>query len=158
MSCRDVGHHRSVDLMPPEALLEDFAPPLQRTARRLREIVRRAAPDAVERVRPGWRLIGYDLRAGRLNVFFAWVWPEHEHVHLGFPQGWAMQDPHGLLKGRGVTKRARWLTYTTVDQVDAAACTALIEEAIRVATMSRGERELRAMDQDGDERSSLGGG
>jgi hypothetical protein len=138
--------------MPAEALLEDHAPPLRAIAQRLREIVRRAAPDAVERVRPGWGLIGYDLPAGRRSVFFAWVWPEPEHVHLGFPQGWAMEDRHGLLKGRGVTKRARWLTFTAVDQVDAASCTALLDEAIRVATMSRGERELRAMDLDGNER------
>jgi hypothetical protein len=81
-------------------------------------------------------------------VFFAWVWPEHEHVHLGFPQGWAMQDPGGVLKGRGITKRARWLTFASEDQVDPAPCRALLEEAIRVAAMGRGERELRAMDRD----------
>jgi hypothetical protein len=137
-----------VEPMPPEALLEDYAPPLQEIAQRLREIVRRSAPDAIERVRPGWRLIGYDLPITKHGVFFAWVWPEHEHVHLGFPQGWAMRDPRGLLKGKGVTKRVRWLTFTSVDQIDPVACAGLLEEAIRAATMSRGERELRAMDRD----------
>lgn len=137
-----------VESIPPEALLEDYAPPLQEIAQRLRVIVRRSAPDAIERVRPGWRLIGYDLPITRHGVFFAWVWPEHEHVHLGFPQGWAMRDPRRVLNGRGVTKRVRWLTFTSVDEVDAAACTELLEEAIEIATMSRGERELRAMDRD----------
>ena len=134
-----------VESMPPEALLEDVAPHLQAVALLLRRIVRQAAPDALERVRPRWRLIGYDLPIGKRTTYFAWVWPEQEHVHLGFPQGWAMRDPRGSLEGKGVTKRVRWLTYTSVDQVDAAACTELLEEALRVATMSRGERELRSM-------------
>jgi hypothetical protein len=136
-----------VEPLPPEALLEDYAPPLQEIAQRLREIVRRSAPDAIERVRPGWRLIGYDLPLGKQRAFFAWVWPEHEHVHLGFPQGWALHDPRGLLKGEGVTKRVRWLTFTSGDQIDPAACAELLEEAIEIASMSRGERELRAMDR-----------
>lgn len=137
-----------MESIPPEALLEDYAPPLQEIAQRLREIVRRSAPGAIERVRPGWRLIGYDLPITKNGVFFASVWPEPEHVHLGFQQGWAMRDPRGLLKGNGVTKRVRWLTFTSVDQIDPVACAGLLEEAIRVATMSRGERELRAMDLD----------
>ena len=135
-----------VESMPPEALLEDVAPHLQAVALLLRRIVRHAAPDALEGVRPRWRLIGYDLPIGKRTTYFAWVWPEQQHVHLGFPQGWAMRDPRGSLEGKGVTKRVRWLTYTSVDQVDAAACTELLEEALRVATMSRGERELRSME------------
>ena len=135
----------SMESMPPEALLEDVSPSHRAIAQRLRQIVRRAAPDALEGVRPRWRLIGYDLPIGKRTTYFAWVWPEHEHVHLGFPQGWAMRDPRGLLNGKGETKRVRWLTFTSVDQVDAAACTELLEEALRVAAMSRGERELRSM-------------
>ena len=132
--------------MPPEALLEDFAPHLRAIAQRLRQVVRGAVPDAVERVRPGWQLIGYDVPVGRRGVYFAWIWLQPEHVHLGFQQGWAMRDPRSLLNGRGVTKRVRWLTYTAVDEVDPAACTDLLEEAVHVASMSRGERELRSMD------------
>jgi hypothetical protein len=145
---RSIREDGFVESIPPEALLEDYAPPLQEIAQRLREIVRRSAPDAIERVRPGWQLIGYDLPLGKRRAFFAWVWPEHEHVHLGFPQGWAMRDPHRVLNGRGVTKRVRWLTFTSVGQVDAAACAELLDEAIEIATMSRGERELRAMDRE----------
>jgi hypothetical protein len=135
-----------MDEMPPEALIEDVAPPLQEVARELRRIVRRAAPHAVERVRPRWRLIGYDVAIGRRTAFFAWVWPEQEHVHLGFPQGWAMRDPAAArMHGRGVTKRVRWLTYGSIDEVDEQVCAALLREALEIATMSRGERELRSM-------------
>ena len=139
-----------MDPYPPEILIEDVAPPLQEVAHVLRRLVRRAAPDALERVRPRWRLIGYDLPIGKRSAFFAWVWPEPEHVHLGFPQGWAMRDPRGLLQGKGVTKRVRWLTFTSVDQIDQIACAALLEEAMDVATMSRGERELRSIDGEPD--------
>ena len=135
-----------VDTMPPEALLEDVSPSHRAIAQLLRDIVRRSAPEAIEGVRPRWRLIGYDLPKARHGTFFAWVWPEHEHVHLGFPQGWAMRDPGRLLNGRGETKRVRWLTFTTLDDVDERVCRDFLEEALLVAGMSRGERELRSED------------
>ena len=141
----------TVETMPPEALLDDFPPPMQAIANRLRAIVRTAIPDVVERVRPGWRLIGYDLPIGRNGVYIAFVSPEVEHVHLGFEHGWAMHDPRGLLQGRGITKRVRWLTFTTEEQVDDAACAELLGEAIRVATMTRDERMLRSMDRESRE-------
>jgi hypothetical protein len=140
-----------VDPFPPEALLDDFPPPMQAIAHRLRAVVGTVIPDVVERVRTGWRLIGYDLPLGGHGVYFAWVWPEHEHVHLGFQHGWAMRDPRGILKGKGITKRVRWLTFTSVDQIDDGVCAELLDEAIRVATMTRGERMLRSMDRESRE-------
>ena len=103
------------DTIPPEALLDDFPPPMQAIAHRLREIVIAAIPDAIERVRPGWRLIGYDLPIRKNGVYFAYVAPEFEHVHLGFEHGWAMQDPDGVLQGEGITKQVRWLTFRPGD-------------------------------------------
>lgn len=134
-----------MDVIPPEALLDDFPAPMRAIAERLRNVVSEAIPEAVERVRPGWRLIGYDLPVGRKRVYFAFVAPENEHVHLGFEHGWAMHDPYGLLQGAGITKRVRWLTFFDVDEVDAERCTELIREAARVAAMTRGERELRSL-------------
>ncbi len=136
------------DTIPPEALLDDFPPPMQAIAHRLREIVIAAIPDAIERVRPGWRLIGYDLPIRKNGVYFAYVAPEFEHVHLGFEHGWAMQDPDGVLKGEGITKRVRWRTFRPGDDIDADRCVALVREAARVAAMTRGERALRAMDEE----------
>jgi hypothetical protein len=117
-------------------------------AQRLRHVVRIAFPDAVERVRPGWRLIGYDLPSGKRGVYFAWVWPQNEHVHLGFEHGWAMRDPHGVLKGEGITKRVRWLTFAPGDPIDIDRCVELLREAARVAAMTRGERVLQGMDRE----------
>jgi hypothetical protein len=104
---------------------------------RLRWVVKRAVPDAIERVRPGWALIEYDLPVRRHGVFFAWVWPELEHVHLGFPHGTLMDDPGGVLRGAGITKKARWLTYQPGDIVDEPLAVAMVEEAARVALIPR---------------------
>jgi hypothetical protein len=136
------------DAIPPEALLEDFPPPMQAIAHRLRAVVMTAIPDAIERVRPGWHLIGYDLPAPRKGVYFAYVAPEMEHVHLGFEHGWAMRDPDGVLQGVGITKQVRWLTFVDAGAVDVERCVELVHEAARVALMSRGERLLRSMDRD----------
>ena len=125
---------------------------MQAIAQRLRDIVVAAEPTVVERVRAGWRLIGYDLPIGRRKVYFAWISPEAAHVHLGFPVGWAMRDPRGELKGAGITKRARWLTFRQGDRIDAERCAALVREAALVAGMGRDERVLRSMDREADER------
>jgi hypothetical protein len=128
---------RPLDTIPPEALMADFPPPHQALAQRLRELVTDAVPEAIERVRPGWRLIGYDLPARRRGVFFAWIWPEPEHVHLGFPRGIDMEDPAGAMRGDGITKLARWLTYSPGDAIDEALATSLVVEAARVAMLPR---------------------
>ena len=138
-----------MDGIPPEAFLEGYPPPMAAIAHDLRAIVRRTFPDAIERVRPGWHLIGYDLPPtsprGR-SAYFAYVAPEPVHVHLGFEHGWAMRDPHGLLQGAGITKQVRWLTFVPGDTIDGDRCAELLREAALVAAMSRGERMLRAMD------------
>ena len=128
------------DSIPPEAFLTSYPPPIIALGQRLRGVVKRAVPDAIERVRPGWRLIGYDLPGRRRGVFFAWVWPELEHVHLGFPHGVLMDDPKSQLKGKGITKKARWLTYQPGDRIDEARALALVEEAVRVALVPRSMR------------------
>ncbi|MFL5717418.1 MAG: hypothetical protein ACJ77V_07550, partial [Chloroflexota bacterium] len=81
------------DTLPAEVLLEGYDERIRALAETLRSVVRRAVPDAVERVRPGWRLIGYDLPVGRRSVYFAFVAPEPVHVHLGFEHGIFMADP-----------------------------------------------------------------
>lgn len=135
------------DGIPVETLLEGYAGPLRRIAGRLREIVVDAAPGARERVRPGWRLIGYDLPVGRRARFAIWIWVQPEHVHLGFVRGVLMDDPDGHLEGRGVTKLARWLTYEPGERVDAAVAQALVCECVRVENLSRPEQEFLKLER-----------
>lgn len=104
--------------MPVEAFLEGYSPTHRAIANRLRSIIHGTIPESTERVRAGWRVIGFDLPKGRRSRFFAWVFPEREHVHLGFPQGVLIADPERLMDGDGITKRARWLTYTAVEDID----------------------------------------
>ena len=129
-----------IDTIPVEALLADYPPSHTAIAGQLRRIVIDAVPEAIERVRTGWRLIGYDLPVRRHGVFFAWIWLEREHVHLGFPRGVHMDDPRGVMKGAGITKLARWLTYEAGAEIDGRIERELVLEAARVAVIPRSLR------------------
>jgi hypothetical protein len=137
----------AMEQIPPEAYLDGFPPAMQDTAAALRSLVRDAVPDAIERVRLGWHLIGYDLPLRRYGVYFAYVAPEPIHVHLGFEYGVFMEDPAGLLQGEGITKQVRWLTLRSPDQIDREPTIALVREAARVAALTRGERLAIALDR-----------
>jgi hypothetical protein len=107
-----------------------------------------AVPSAVARVRPGWRLIGYDLPITRHGTYFCWVWPEadHDHVHVGWQVGTLMADPRGLLRGAHLRlKKVRYLTYGPRDRIAPRVVIDFTREAARIAAMSRGERELIAL-------------
>ncbi|HYM83941.1 MAG TPA: DUF1801 domain-containing protein [Candidatus Dormibacteraeota bacterium] len=140
--------------LPPELLLEGFPPPIADLAQALRRVVLDTVPEAQERVRIGWRLIGYDLVIGRRSAFFAWIWPQVEHVHLGFPEGILLDDPTGLMQGRGITKRARWFTLVPGDPVEES-LSSFTRAAAQLARLDRGERELlrlMAADREATER------
>jgi hypothetical protein len=139
-----------MDPIPPEAFLAAFPEPIRAIGDRLRTLVLATNPDAVERVRPGWHLIGYDAPApttsrGRRSAYFAYIAPEREHIHLGFEHGWLMADPDARLEGTGITRQVRWLTFRAGDTLDAAVIEPLILEARRVALLPREERFEAAM-------------
>ena len=133
-----MASRRTPETIPVEAFLEDVSPPMREIAERLRALLKRVTPEATERVRLGWRLLAYDLPIKRNGVFFAWVFPEKEHVHLGFPRGTNMDDPRRVLKGAGVTKYARWVTFVPGDEIHEALLTELILEAARTAILPKG--------------------
>jgi hypothetical protein len=135
-----------MDPLPVEALLSDYPGPMREIAEWLRGVVVRAVPGATERVRAGWRIIGFDLPLGpRRSAYFAWVMIEAVHVHLGFPQGVLMADPDRRMDGAGITKKARWVTSTPGSRQPEDVLVELLQEAVRVARMSRGERVALAM-------------
>ena len=138
-----------IEAIPPEAFLESYPAAIRDAAERLRAIVRRAVPDAVERVRSGWRLIGYDLPVERTSRYFAWISPEAIHVHLGFPQGVLIDDPERCLEGAHLRlKKARYLTFTAAGQIPEREAAAFVRNAARIAGLSRGERLVMALDRD----------
>ena len=138
-----------MDPIPVEVFLESFPPPIRAAAEALRGLIRRIVPDADEMVRPGWGVIGYNVPVRRGAPYIGGVFPQQEHCHLLLEQGVLLADPNHLLEGAGVTKRVRWLTFNRPADVTAQAdaIVALLQDAVRVAAMSRGERQLLAMDR-----------
>jgi len=137
------------DALPPGAFLAGYPDGIREAAETLRAIVRRAVPDAVEGVRGGWRLIGYEVPVGRRSRYFAYVAPEPIHVHLGFEYGAWMDDPDGLLQGAHLgLRQVRFTTFTEGQPIPEAALERLTREAARVASLSRGERLARAFDRE----------
>jgi hypothetical protein len=145
-----MGSTVAVDGLPPEAFLSGYPDEIRALAEILRGVVRRAAPHAIERVRPGWRLIGYDLPVGRRTAYFAFVAPEPIHVHLGFEHGIFMADPERRLEGAHLhLKKVRFATFRPGDVIPEAAMVDLTREAARLAAMTPQERFARTLDRDG---------
>ncbi len=134
-----------MDTIPADAFLDQYPGDIRRTADLLRSVVRLAIPDAMERVRPGWRLIGYDVPFGRRTAYFAYVAPEPAHVHLGFEYGAWMADPDALLEGAHLRlRKVRFVTFRPGDDVPVGRLVELTREAARLAALPAGAREALA--------------
>jgi hypothetical protein len=124
--------------IPPEVFLSGYPDEIRELAERLRGVVADAVPEAVERVRIGWRLIGYDVAVGRGTRYFAFVAPEPEHVHLGFEYGIWMTDPDGILRGAHLDlRKVRFVTYEPGDPVPVETLVRYTLEAAELATLGR---------------------
>ena len=124
--------------IPPELFLSGYPAEIRDVAERLRDIVHDAVPEAIERVRTGWRLIGYDIPLGRRTRYFAFVAPEPEHVHLGFEYGIWMADPDDMLRGAHLKlKKVRYVTYRPGDAIPTEALLRFTSEAAALAALSR---------------------
>jgi hypothetical protein len=133
--------HLRVDPIPPELFLAGYPPGIQLAAERLREVVLEAVPDAMERVRTGWRLVGYEVPVGNRSRYFAYIAPEVEHVHLGFEYGAWMTDADHLLHGAHLgLRKVRFTTFEAGDTIPFPALVRYTREAARLAVMSRDER------------------
>lgn len=127
--------------IPPELLLDGYPAEIRDIAERLRGVVREAVPDAIERVRTGWRLIGYDVPVGRRTRYFAFVTPEPEHVHLGFEHGVWLADPDQLLQGAHLNlRKVRYVTYRPGDLIPDDALVRYTREAAELATLRSSAR------------------
>ena len=125
-----------METLPVEAFLDQFPAGVGAQAETLRQVVRRAVPDALERVRPGWRLIGYDVPIGRRKRYFAFVAPEPGHVHLGFEYGVWMADPDGLLQGAHLDlRKVRFVTFEPGGSIPTEALVRYTREAAALAAI-----------------------
>ena len=138
-----------MDAIPPEALLAAYPDDIEAHATTLRGLVRRAVPGAVERVRGGWRLIGYEVPVGRRLRYFAYIAPEPIHIHLGFEYGAWMSDPDRRLEGAHLKlRKVRFLTFRPGEAIPEQACMDLLRESVRVAALSPDERLALTLDRD----------
>lgn len=136
-----------MDRLSPEAFLAPYPAPIRHAANRLREIVQRTVPGAIEAVRPGWHLIGYSVPAGRRTPYFGFVAPEPLHVHLGFEYGVLIDDPDCELNGTDL-RQVRFFTFHHPDEVRERQVGRYIRDAARLAAMSRAERLALTLDRD----------
>ena len=128
-----------------DEFLAFYPPGIARQAQVLRGLVARAVPSAVERLRPGWRLLGYDLPITKHGTYFCWIWPQNEHVHIGWEVGTLMRDPELRLRGAHLgLKKVRYLTYEPGARIPQRVVITFTQEAARIAAMSRAERQLLA--------------
>lgn len=127
---------READSVPADLFLSGYPPPIVDLANELRDLVRAAVPEAVERVRIGWRIIGYDVPVGRRTRYVAFVGPEPEHVHLGFATGILLSDPDGLLEGAHLQlRKVRYVTYEPGDPIPVEALQRYTREAADLAAV-----------------------
>jgi hypothetical protein len=148
-------NHLRVEPLPPGLFLVGYPAGIQAAAERLRAIVLEAVPDAIERVRTGWRLIGYEVPVGKRSRYFAFVAPEIEHVHLGFEYGVWMADPDHRLQGAHLhLRKVRFVTFEPGDPIPVSVLIRYTTEAAQLAMMSREERLARELGQ-GPERGVL---
>jgi hypothetical protein len=97
--------------MSPEELFYAFPEPVPDLCWRLRDLVFEEAPDAVEAVRPRWRVLGFDLQR-----YFCAVAPQRDHARLVFEWGVELDDPDGKLEGSG--SQVRWLRFDREGDID----------------------------------------
>lgn len=93
-----------------DELLAPYGPKVVALANAARERITTLVPHAVERLRPGWGLIGYSA-----PKYFAFIVPVKDGVRIGFEWGVRLDDPAGLLEGNG--SQVRFVTITRAPQL-----------------------------------------
>ena len=99
-------------------------PPAQaETIRRLREIVKAAAPKAAESIK--WGQPVYELDSP-----FAFIKAASKHVTFGFWRGTEVPDPRGLLEGSGGVMRH--MKISDVSEIPTAQIRSMVKAAVRL--------------------------
>lgn len=110
-----------------ERLLGSHAPGIAATARALRSAIRDAAPDYVEHVDFGNKLIAFGRTMQMRDLAFA-VIPHTAHVNLQLADGVDLPDPGGLIEGTG--KRIRHVKVRSADAAGSPPIRAVIEAQV----------------------------
>jgi hypothetical protein len=144
VSGRGYAHSRRVRTLfmkrLPHVTVDEFLSGFDSRVRRLAEAARKrilsAVPHANERVRLGWRLIGYNAPA-----YFAFVSIEREQVRIGFEWGVLLEDSSGLLEGTGT--QVRYFPVRSASDLRLPELTSMLRSAAALVPPPRQRRASR---------------
>jgi hypothetical protein len=106
-------------------LLAVCEPRVRRLAEGARKRVLEVVPNATEKLRPGWGLIGYNAPA-----YFAFIVAAPDRVRIGFEWGVMLPDPKGVLEGDG--SQVRYFTVRTAAALRSSVLAALLRAAAAI--------------------------
>ena len=119
-------------------LLANQTPDVQAMARRARELVLAALPDAIEKVHLGWRNVMFGVSPAMSDQVFV-IQPLKSRINLALFTGAGVPDPAGLLEGTG--QSMRHVKIASLAALDDAALAALLAAAVRAHAAQRAERD-----------------
>jgi len=128
------SHYRPVPTDPIAAWLRAYPPDVAKLAEAARKVIRRAVPSAVEKLRPGWQLIGYNA-----PHYFAFIAPKADYVMLGFEWGVMLPNLEGLLEGDG--SQVRFVALRSAEMLRSHAVVELIRAAATLTPPPRRARQ-----------------
>lgn len=114
-----------------EELLAPCTPEVRSLAEAARKQIRAVVPEATEKLKPGWGLIGFHV-----PWYFAFIVPGRDDVRIGFEWGVLLADPERLLHGEG--SQVRYVTLRTLRDLRAPALAALLQQAATLALEKHG--------------------
>ncbi len=123
---RRIHSEQSVD-----GYLEQFPANIRLLAEKVRGLILKAVPDVMERVYPGWKIIGYRAPLGTSSVYIGFLEPFQDRVVLGFEYGVLLSDPDGVLEGSGT--QVRQVTIRSVKEIRKSILVPLLLQAVSVA-------------------------
>ena len=120
----------------PEEFLAPYPHSVRALATDLRAFIHRQLPDVVERVYPGWNVIGYRVHADRQTRYLGYIAPTDDGgVALGFEWGALLEDPHGLLEGSG--SQVRQIVFHKCAHADCHPIAELLQQAVEITTQPK---------------------
>ncbi|MBI3110499.1 MAG: hypothetical protein HYZ01_02900 [Ignavibacteriales bacterium] len=124
--------------LPVEKYLQRFPLNIRDIVNLLRSRMKEAESGMIERVYPGWNVIGYRVSVQRSSVYIGFIAPYENRVVIGFEYGMLLSDPHRVLEGSG--KQVRWITCPSKKVPKRSILMPLILEAVSIAKERRNNR------------------
>jgi hypothetical protein len=114
--------------------LSAYPPPVRALVRRARDEILKIHPDAVEKVWPGWKVVGYGVGPTMADMVVG-VAPLAGRIGLYFARGTDLPDPDEILEGAG--KKGRNLPIADEARLASRPVRALLRSAFRLAREPR---------------------